>query len=234
MIRRLILKKGSKYIKTDWSGKSTEHIRIIKYLEHRHYFNKKGKPTEHPLHFWEGECLHCGKIIQIPTGFIKNFKSCGCVWEKRAKEALHDHPLYSIWSGMKKRCTDKQYYRRYGARGIKVCDEWLVSTPQLDGFRNFINWAVQNGWSEDCGLTLDRIDVNGNYCPENCRWATRKEQANNKTTTHWIEINGERLSLKGATEKYASVTYGAVLSRLDRGWTPEEAIFSPKKVNGVS
>jgi hypothetical protein len=84
------------------------------------------------------------------------------------------HRLYSIWRGMNDRCERKnaQNYQYYGARGISVCDEWR------DDFQAFYDWAVSHGYADD--LSIDREDVNGNYEPSNCRWATGDEQANNK------------------------------------------------------
>ena len=75
-------------------------------------------------------------------------------------------------------------YKNYGGKGIKVCDEW----KHIEGFINFYNWAINNGW--DKSLTIDRIDNDGNYCPENCRWITQSEQLNNTSRNHHIEWNG--------------------------------------------
>lgn len=91
--------------------------------------------------------------------------------------------LYFVWQGMKQRCERATHpkYRLYGGRGIKVCDAWHC-------FRTFRDWALANGYAE--GLTLDRINTNGDYEPKNCRWATIEQQANNKRTNHWVMIDG--------------------------------------------
>lgn len=103
--------------------------------------------------------------------------------------------LYKIWDGMRERCTRAKhpYYHSYGGRGISVCDEW-------QSFYNFKNWAENNGYSDT--LTLDRIDVNGNYFPDNCRWVTMKTQANNKSTNHYITINNETMTLSECSERF--------------------------------
>lgn len=103
--------------------------------------------------------------------------------------------LYKIWDGMRERCTRVRHphYHSYGGRGISVCDKW-------QGFYNFKNWAENNGYSDN--LTLDRIDVNGNYSPDNCRWVTMKTQANNKSTNHYITINNETMTLSECSERF--------------------------------
>jgi hypothetical protein len=131
---------------------------------------------------WLCRC-DCGTIRNVLGDNLKSGKtqSCGC-WnseqarkhcKEMAKHNLHETPIYRVWCGMKARCQTPSAgnYKNYGGRGIKVCDEWQEFEP-------FYQWAITNGYKK--GLTIDRIDVNGNYEPSNCRWVTWKIQANNK------------------------------------------------------
>lgn len=140
----------------------------------------------------------CGKTIEVIARSLKAnvTKSCGCRRGELISKSLQSHGgsgsrLFRVWTGMKTRCYNKneKRYANYGARGIVVCDEWRKS------FEAFRDWALANGYDENAPYgecTLDRIDVNGNYCPENCRWATMYQQANNMTSNHLIEYHGER------------------------------------------
>lgn len=128
--------------------------------------------------------------------------------------------LLNIWNSMKQRCYNKnnEAYNRYGGRGILVCEEW-----RNDSYA-FREWAIAHGYRDD--LTLDRIDVNGNYCPENCRWATRKEQNNNRRDNHKLTLNGKTQSLPEWAEELG-LTYGGLYDRLYRGW-PIEMVLAPR------
>ena len=129
--------------------------------------------------------------------------------------------LWSRWHGIKKRCLNEndERYHQYGGRGIKICKEWLES------FDNFAEWALSNGYSEN--LTLERIDVNGDYCPENCKWITLREQAFNKRDTKWVDYKGEHIQLKILCDRLG-VTYDTVHDRIyKRGWSIEDAVEKP-------
>lgn len=104
--------------------------------------------------------------------------------------------LYGVWCGMRSRChkPTSNVYHRYGGRGIKVCDEWR------NDFRSFYDWAISHGYKY--GLSIDRIDNNGNYEPSNCRWATAKEQNNNTRRNRYVYVNGEKLTISQCSEKY--------------------------------
>jgi len=122
----------------------------------------------------------CGNETEQYISNIENgrVKSCGCLRYKRLSErntrhGMHGTRLYRIWRGLFKRCHNRNAtdYSNYGGRGIKVCDEWL-------DFKVFYGWAMRNGYRED--LTIERIDVNGNYEPNNCCWITKSEQSLNR------------------------------------------------------
>ena len=131
--------------------------------------------------------------------------------------------LYNIWCGMKRRCYCKNdsHYPRWGGRGIKICSEWLLD------FNNFKNWAEHNGYTS-C-LTIDRIDNDGDYTPNNCRWIAKGEQNNNQRTNRLITYNGKTQNLK-QWSKELNINYGTLLSRIDDSkWSIEKAFTEPVK-----
>lgn len=168
---------------------------------------------------WLCKC-DCGSETVVLGGNLRrnHTTSCGCVH----KETISTHGesksrLYTIWTLMKRRCyfpSDSRYHR-YGGRCIAVCEEWR------DSFENFRDWATKNGYRDD--LTIDRIDNNGNYCPGNCRWATRKEQQSNIGTNHLITHNGETLTVSQWAERIG-VQPTTLFTRLRRHWSIERAL----------
>lgn len=178
-----------------------------------------------PRRMFKCQC-ECGNIKEVQLYCLRNghSTSCGCEQRKRASEAnlkhgLTDkHPLYCTWKNMKKRCNSpySSEYSNYGGRGIKICKEWL------DSFNCFYEWAINNGWNKS--LTIDRIDVNGNYCPENCRWVDIKTQMNNTTKNHYIEYNGNTFTLSTLAE-HLNIPYNIVRYRISKcNWNVEQLI----------
>jgi hypothetical protein len=127
--------------------------------------------------------------------------------------------IYGVWHGIKQRCFDKNRpeYERYGGRGITMFVDWL-------DFETFYKWAIENGYKE--GLSIDRIDNDGNYEPSNCRWSTRKEQQNNTRYNHYIEINGVS---KTITEwaKENNIRVDTFWLRVKKGWVGEKLLTPP-------
>ena len=144
-------------------------------------------------------CLcECGKESDVRVSDLRsgNTRSCGCLSKDIRKTINFSHGmrhtrLYSTWSNMKTRCYNPKVagFENYGGRGITICDDWK------DDFVNFYNWAVITGYNDN--LTIERVDVNGNYDPENCMWIEADEQSKNRRGNIYIELNGKTETLKG-------------------------------------
>lgn len=158
----------------------------------------------------------CGKEVEIYQSELvsKKLTSCGCGAERIEKNTTHGMSktrLYRIWHGIKTRCNNPGHsdYKSYGAKGIRICDEWK-------DFVKFKEWSLQNGYQDT--LSIDRINVNGNYCPENCRWVDMKTQSNNKTSNVFITYKGETKTMKQWSQDLG-INYGTLKTRIYSGWT---------------
>ncbi len=145
------------------------------------------------------------------------------------KHGMSKTRVYQCYKLMKNRCYNSHNRRfyLYGGRGIKVCDEWIGE----NGSSNFIKWALNNGYQDD--LTLDRIDCDKDYSPENCRWATRKEQSNNLRNNRRFEYNGKMLTASQICQLFNIEDAKLVRERLINGWSIDRAINTPKRKYGV-
>lgn len=128
--------------------------------------------------------------------------------------------LYEVWISMKQRCCNKKNkaYFNYGGRGIYICEEWLHD------YGNFYNWAIANGYKK--GLSLDRVDNNGPYSPENCRWATRYIQNNNKNSNHLISYKNKNYTMREFADAF-NLTYSCVKQRVKSNWDPDKIANTP-------
>lgn len=142
---------------------------------------------------WLCQC-DCGGTHESSATALKGGRGlhCGCV--ARGRHRLSRHPLQTVWSGMKQRCSNPRsdQYKNYGARGISVCPEWA------DDLKVFVEWAMSNGWKK--GLEIDRIDVNGNYTPVNCRFVTSSQNKRNMRTTTMLTFQGKMVPLHDVAE----------------------------------
>lgn len=143
----------------------------------------------------------CGKeaVLSISDVMRSGTKSCGCWKQEKNEKNISDSRLYRIWQGMKSRCYNKhaKKYARYGGRGIQICKEWM-------DFEVFMDWAYNNGYRDN--LTIERIDINKDYCPNNCTWITLEKQANNRCTSVRITYNGQNMTLKDLSD-YLNLPY---------------------------
>lgn len=195
-------------------------------------FDRQGKSSSHKWYYCKCEC---GNIKSIRIDSLKSGTTiaCGCVRSKRMRELDHraiklkhgmsDTKIYHTWIDMKGRCLrDTPKANRYKDRGIKVCDEWLNN---FDSFFNYVSKLEHYG---EEGYTLDRIDNNGNYEPNNVRWATNKQQALNREKTINVEYMGKKQTLVEWCEELG-LNYDMVRARHLKGWIPPKLFEPPHK-----
>lgn len=200
----------------DLTGRTLGNFKVIQRAE-----NKNGKV------YWLCECLCCGKEVYLSSFSLTHNKtqSCGCLTRKIISEKNRVHGLrhtriYNIWAKMRQRCNNKndKLFKYYGGRGIKVTEEW-------EKFENFYQWAMSHGYTDS--LTIERIDVNGDYEPSNCAWKTMKVQCNNKRTNIKIAYKGEIKNLKEWCDEL-NLNYKLIHGRITYGgWSVERAFETP-------
>jgi hypothetical protein len=171
---------------------------------------------------WLCHCT-CGNKKFVESGYLRTggTRSCGCLRREKCSGKTHGKSYtktYDCWARIKKRCYNptRSSFPNYGGRGIIVCERWKNS---------FENFFEDMGEIPD-GYTIERIDVNGNYCKENCRWATHKEQGRNKRTNRFLTLNGETRCLSEWVE-ITKISKSTILNRFCRGWTVEKALTTP-------
>lgn len=208
----------------DLTGKKFGRLLVLERIENKTY--KCGASTVQYL----CECECGSKTIVLAYRLRRGTtKSCGCLRRDMGKESLFKHGhggerIYRIWVHMRERCEkpNVREYEHYGGRGITVCDEWK------NNFEPFYEWAITHGYEES--LTIDRIDTNGNYEPSNCRWSTKKAQANNRRNNRFLTYNGQCKNVtQWAEEK--GINPNTLFTQLERGWSVERAL-EVTKTNG--
>jgi hypothetical protein len=205
---------------------SNTEVNGITFLEfsHRHI-----KPSGKGVRKWKCRC-HCGKeFVTIPAS-VKNgaTTSCGCnhravsaaLGKKKATHGMSKSKEYKIWAHMKQRCYDakSKEYKYYGARGISVCDRWLTSFP---------NFIADMGPRPSDKHSIDRVDNNGNYCPDNCKWSTVIEQRRNRRGRRWLTFNGQT-RIAAEWSEITGIPRSLIIQRIDKnGYSVEEALTLP-------
>ncbi len=204
----------------DVTGKIFEFMKVIEY---------RGIKNNKSLWLCECSCIDKKLFLVNKSLNIKNSMSCGCMRATKVSVANTTHGMtntteFESWHQMKSRCCNPKNkdYHNYGGRRITVCERWLES---------FENFFLDMGPRPEPEYSIDRIDVNGNYCPENCKWATKREQANNKRKTRKIEYNGQTYSLSQFCEIF-NVIRSTFTQRLDIGWPIEKAMKPTIEIDG--
>ena len=175
---------------------------------------------------WLCKC-DCGNMTEVATTYLTHgdSKSCGCLKRDFGKtHGKSSTKIYHVYQAMLQRCFNPkaQEYECYGGRGITVCEEWK------NDFMSFWKWSIEHGYSENKGLSIERIDNDGNYKPSNCKWATRKEQAFNRRTTHSETFNGETKCYYDWA-KVLHISEGRLKRLLSLGWSMQQIVTLKEK-----
>lgn len=207
----------------DLTGKKFNRLTVIKRAKSTKRANGKTRTN------WLCLC-DCGNYVIVESSNLISGNSCSCgcfklektkkTGKKNKTHGMTNTRIYRIWGNIKDRCLNKKCrdYNYYGGRGILICKDWIK-------FESFYNWSIKNGYKDN--LTIDRIDVNGNYEPSNCRWATWTQQENNKRNTFFVEYNGKTQSISDWCREL-NLNYNTIKSRLQfRKWTTKKSFETP-------
>ena len=189
-----------------------------------------GGMTKYGKILWECKC-DCGNTTYATKEHLgRCTNSCGCIKSEKARERVKTHGeahtrLHDLWCSMRQRCTERGAEKNvYYDRGISVCEEW----QQYEVFRD---WALSNGYDPNAKrgvTTIDRIDNEKGYSPDNCRFVTQKENSRNKRNTIYVTIDGKTMPMVEAAELYGKDPQLA-RARICRGWEPERALMTPPR-----
>lgn len=171
----------------------------------------------------------CGKVTSVRLSSLRNatIVSCGCYGVEALRRANTKHGMsnsliYRVHHSMKNRCLNKndRNYKNYGGRGIKICDEWL-------NFESFYEWSQKSGYKK--GLTIERINVNQDYCPENCEWIPLSKQNRNTRSNIRVNFDG-KIQILSDWAKETGINFYTLRNRLNYNWTIEESLTTPAGV----
>lgn len=194
-------------------GKKFNRLTVIKFA-----YNKNKR------NYWECKC-DCGNTTFVTTSKLTTLwtKSCGCARKTHGfTSGGKTSRIYQTWSDMKLRCSSEnsKIYKYYGGRGITVCNDWLK-------FENFYNWAISSGYTDK--LTIERLNVNGDYEPKNCTWVTQKIQMRNRRCSVFLMFDGENKTIAEWSE-IKNISQKTLGERIKRGWSVCDVLNKPVKV----
>lgn len=213
------------YKAKDLIGQKFNKLTVIKRVENH------VQPSGQQYAQWLCKC-ECGNETVVRTTFLikGRTKSCGClVKEKNSTHGLKKSRLYAVWRDIKARCFNPNAvnFKNYGAKGITICDKWR------NDFKAFYDWAMDNGYNPKAKkgeCTIDRIDVNGNYEPNNCRWVDNITQQNNKRNNRYLTYNGETHTT-AEWGRILNISRFTLFARLKKGWSVEKTLSTPLRGN---
>ena len=167
------------------------------------------------------ECIcECGKIFVTQVSNARRAVSCGCLNPKNSSHKMTKTSTYKTWHSMRSRCLNKKHkrYNSYGGRGITICDRW-------EKFENFL----EDMGNKPDGLSLDRINNDGNYCKDNCKWSTDKEQCRNRRNNVYLMIDGITQTMAEWEKCEGAFCRNTIYYRFTKGWSHKEAVFGKNK-----